>query len=79
MDTLGGVASTRDTATPYAWAASKARAFKGTRMLTYVGGQHINFAVLGSDCVNNAISRFLIDGTAPANDVACPNVGTGIG
>jgi len=68
-------ASTRDAATPYAWAVSMARAFPGTRMLTYVGGQHVNYAVLGSTCVNDTVATFLIDGALPATDVACPNVG----
>jgi pimeloyl-ACP methyl ester carboxylesterase len=68
-------ASTRDAATAYAWAVSMARAFDGARMLTYVGGQHVNYAVLGSPCVNDIVSAFLINGTVPANDVACPNVG----
>lgn len=68
-------ASTRDAATPYAWAASMARAFRGTRMVTYIGGQHVNYAVLGSPCVNDAISAFFINGAAPANDIACPNLG----
>lgn len=52
-----------------------ARAFPGERMLTHVDGQQVNFADLGSRCVNAAICGFLIDGTAPATDVTCPILG----
>ena len=68
-------ASTRDAATAYGWAASMARAFQGARVLTYVGGQHVNYAVLGSSCVNDVVSAFFVNGTVPATDVACPNLG----
>lgn len=67
--------ATKDAATAYHWTVAMARAFPGARTVTYVGGQHVTYGFVGSTCVDDVVSQFLIDGVQPPYDVACLNVG----
>lgn len=66
--------ATRDPATPYPWAQSMARVMKDSRVVTYVGSQHIVYRTTPSKCVNKAVTRFLMSVDQPAHDLACDTV-----
>ncbi|WP_329451607.1 alpha/beta hydrolase [Streptomyces sp. NBC_01724] len=64
------VGTTRDPATPYKWAQSLAGQLSSGRLLTYEGDGHTAYG-RGSDCIDSAINRYLLDGTPPAADKRC--------
>lgn len=66
--------ATRDPATPYAWMQSMARAMKNSRVVTYVGTQHIVYRTTPSTCVNKPLTRFFLTVEQPPRDIACPTV-----
>ncbi len=65
--------STRDARTPYAWTAAMARAFPRSRVVTYVGGQHGDYLLSQSRCVDRRVNRYLVTRSLPAHDMSCPN------
>ncbi|MCF2530535.1 alpha/beta hydrolase [Yinghuangia soli] len=66
------IQGTRDPATPYIGAARMRAALPSARMLTVEGsGNHGQF-VGGGDCVDDAGAAYLVRGTLPAHDWACP-------
>lgn len=64
------VGTTRDPATPYAWARSVARQLGSGRLLTLVGDGHTAYRQ-GSDCIDRAVDRLLLEGTLPAAGTRC--------
>ena len=64
--------STRDGETPYQWAVNMARVYPTMRPVTIVGGIHGTFGLSQSPCVDDAIGGFLVSGTPPPLDLACP-------
>jgi pimeloyl-ACP methyl ester carboxylesterase len=64
------VGTTRDPATPYAWARSSARALESGRLLTMVGDGHTAYRK-GSGCIDRAVDRYLLDGRLPARGTRC--------
>ncbi|MDV7216792.1 alpha/beta hydrolase [Streptomyces prunicolor] len=64
------VGTTRDPATPYRWAQSLARQLSSARLLTYVGDGHTAYG-RGSACIDSAIDRYLLRGTAPGEGKRC--------
>ncbi|NYD22210.1 alpha/beta hydrolase [Kineococcus aurantiacus] len=64
------VGTTRDPATPYAWARSLAGELSSGRLLTYDGDGHTAYAT-GSSCVDSAVDTYLIAGTAPDEGTTC--------
>ncbi len=64
------VGTTRDPATPYAWAQSLAGQLESGRLVTYEGDGHTAYG-RGSDCVDSAVNHFLLEGTAPAAGLRC--------
>jgi fermentation-respiration switch protein FrsA (DUF1100 family) len=64
------VGTTRDPATPYAWAVALAAQLESGRLLTYEGDGHTAYA-LGSRCVDRAVERYLVDGVVPAEGTRC--------
>jgi pimeloyl-ACP methyl ester carboxylesterase len=64
------VGTTRDPATPYPWAQSLASQLSSGTLLTYVGDGHTAYG-RGSDCIDSAINRYLIEGTPPAEGKRC--------
>ncbi|TVL92180.1 alpha/beta hydrolase [Streptomyces sp. SAJ15] len=64
------VGTTRDPATPYVWAQSLATQLSSATLLTYDGDGHTAYG-RGSDCVDNAVNAYLLDGTPPADAKRC--------
>ncbi|MFD5757291.1 alpha/beta hydrolase, partial [Streptomyces sp. NPDC127044] len=64
------VGTTRDPATPYAWAESLASQLSSGVLLTYVGDGHTAYG-RGSVCIDSTIDRYLLQGTPPAKGKRC--------
>jgi pimeloyl-ACP methyl ester carboxylesterase len=64
------VGTTRDPATPYAWAVGLARQLESGVLLTYVGDGHTAYA-RGSSCIDTAVENYLVRGRAPRDGTRC--------
>jgi pimeloyl-ACP methyl ester carboxylesterase len=64
------VGTTRDPATPYAFAQHVAAELESGRLLTYVGDGHTAYA-RGSACIDHAVDAYLDEGTLPARGTRC--------
>ena len=64
------VGTTRDPATPYAWAQALAGQLATGELLTYEGDGHTAF-LQGSSCVDSAISGYLLTGAMPPRGKRC--------
>ncbi|SDK44207.1 alpha/beta hydrolase [Streptomyces indicus] len=64
------VGTTRDPATPYKWAESLAGQLATGTLLTYDGDGHTAYG-RGSDCIDTAVNRYLLDGKAPEDGKRC--------
>ncbi|MFI8454213.1 alpha/beta fold hydrolase [Kitasatospora sp. NPDC085464] len=64
------VGTTRDPATPYAWAQSLAGQLESGRLLTFDGDGHTAYG-RHSACVDGAVNRFLLTGEAPEQGKRC--------
>ena len=64
------VGTTYDPATPYTWAQALHRQLATSTLLTYVGDGHTAFGA-GSDCIDDAVTGFLLTGTPPAPGTTC--------
>ena len=64
------VGTTRDPATPYLWAKGLAGQLDSGRLLTYDGDGHTAYG-RGSDCIDTAINRYLLEGEQPAEGKKC--------
>lgn len=64
------VGTTRDPATPYAWARSLAAELASGRLLTYDGDGHTAYRT-GSSCVDDAVDAYLVAGREPDPDADC--------
>lgn len=64
------VGTTRDPATPYAWAQGLAAQLATGVLLTYDGDGHTAYAQ-GSACVDRVVETYLVDGTPPAPGTRC--------
>jgi pimeloyl-ACP methyl ester carboxylesterase len=64
------VGTTYDPATPYPWAQAMAKELASGVLLTRVGDGHTAYGK-GSTCADNAIDRFLLTGTPPAEGTVC--------
>ncbi|WP_246259363.1 alpha/beta hydrolase [Streptomyces typhae] len=62
--------TTRDPATPYRWAQALASQLSSGRLLTYEGDGHTAYG-RGSDCVDETINTYLLEGRAPKTDKRC--------
>lgn len=60
-----------DPATPYEWAEEMADTLPSASLLTYEGNGHTAFLTAG-ECVDDIVSRFLIDLREPSADATCP-------
>ncbi|GAA2301748.1 alpha/beta hydrolase [Nonomuraea roseoviolacea subsp. roseoviolacea] len=65
------VGTTRDPATPYAWARSLAGELESGVLLTYDGDGHTAYNS-GDTCVDTAVDRYLVTGAPPKNGATCP-------
>ncbi|WNI24041.1 alpha/beta hydrolase [Streptomyces sp. ITFR-16] len=64
------VGTTRDPATPYAWARALADQLASGTLLTYEGDGHTAYG-RGSDCIDTAINTYLLEGTPPPAGKKC--------
>ncbi|MFI6941238.1 alpha/beta hydrolase [Streptomyces sp. NPDC050418] len=64
------VGTTRDPATPYKWAESLAGQLATGTLLTYDGDGHTAYG-RGSDCIDSAVNRYLLDGKTPQDGKKC--------
>ncbi|MFF4744945.1 alpha/beta hydrolase [Streptomyces chengbuensis] len=64
------VGTTRDPATPYAWAEALAGQLESGVLLTREGDGHSGYNI-GSACVDRAVDRYLIEGLPPADGTRC--------
>jgi pimeloyl-ACP methyl ester carboxylesterase len=64
------VGTTRDPATPYAWAQSLARQLQSGELLTYDGDGHTAYN-RGSTCIDHAVENYLVAGTSPKAGLTC--------
>lgn len=63
------VSTTHDPATPYQAGVDLARQLGGA-LITYDGTQH-TAVFAGDDCIDNAVTRYLVDLTPPADNLRC--------
>ncbi|PWI42456.1 proteinase [Streptomyces sp. ICBB 8177] len=64
------VGTTRDPATPYAWARSLAGQLTSGRLLTYEGDGHTAY-VNGDDCIDTAVNGYLLQDKLPPEGKRC--------
>ncbi|MCQ4081142.1 alpha/beta hydrolase [Streptomyces sp. RB6PN25] len=64
------IGTTRDPATPYAWAQSLASQLQSARLLTYVGDGHTIYA-MGNDCIDTAVNAYLLQDKVPPKGERC--------
>ncbi|MDQ6641300.1 MAG: alpha/beta hydrolase [Actinomycetota bacterium] len=64
------VGTTRDPATPLAWAQGLARELDSGTLITRNGDGHTGYN-RGNACVDNAVNGYLIDGTVPKKGLMC--------
>jgi pimeloyl-ACP methyl ester carboxylesterase len=64
------VGTTRDPATPYAWAQGLARELENGHLVTYDGDGHTAYR-RGSPCVDQAVDAYLVDGQVPRDGLRC--------
>jgi len=57
--------STGDGATPFIWSEQMAGAFKRAAFIRYDGWQHVNWTRLRSGCVNDPITKFILNARKP--------------
>jgi pimeloyl-ACP methyl ester carboxylesterase len=64
------VGTTRDPATPYAFAKNLAAELDSARLLTYDGDGHTAYEE-GSSCIDHAVDAYLVQGKLPAEGTRC--------
>jgi pimeloyl-ACP methyl ester carboxylesterase len=64
------VGTTGDLATPYEWAEALAGQLDSGVLLTYEGSGHTAYR-MGSECIDDAVDAYLIDGTVPEDGLRC--------
>ncbi|MFJ5922380.1 alpha/beta hydrolase [Kitasatospora sp. NPDC092948] len=69
-DPIVVVGTTRDPATPYAWAKSLAGQLESGRLLTYEGDGHTAYG-RHNTCIDDAVNHYLLSGAAPDNGKVC--------
>lgn len=65
------VGTTRDPATPYAWAVSLARQLASGVLVTYNGDGHTVYGGSAPPCVREPLDAYLLTGTAPPQGLRC--------
>ncbi len=64
------IGTTRDPATPYAWAKALARQLDSGVLVSRDGDGHTGYNA-GNDCVDEAVHAFLLEGTVPDDGLSC--------
>ncbi|WP_158558310.1 alpha/beta hydrolase [Spongiactinospora gelatinilytica] len=66
------IGTLRDPATPYGWSVALTGHLDNARLLTYDGDGHGVYLLAGSNCVDDAVDRYLIHGELPLENSHCP-------
>ena len=64
------IGTTRDPATPYAWAVGLQKIIANSQLLTLVGDGHTGHN-RGSACIDNAVDNYYLKGVLPAQNLRC--------
>ena len=64
------IGTTRDPATPYAWAVHLADQLDSGVLVSRDGDGHTGYNE-GNDCVDDAVEDYLLDGTVPEDGLTC--------
>ena len=64
------VGTTRDPATPYAWAKALASELDSGVLVSRDGDGHTGFDQ-GNSCVDNAVEKYLLAGVVPQDGLSC--------
>jgi pimeloyl-ACP methyl ester carboxylesterase len=64
------IGTTRDPATPYAWAQALASQLDSGQLITRDGDGHTGYHQ-GNQCVDNAVQRYLVGGKVPQDNLSC--------
>jgi pimeloyl-ACP methyl ester carboxylesterase len=64
------VGTTNDPATPYEWSVSLAEQLSSGVLVTREGEGHTGYNK-GNDCVDDAVERYLLEGTVPQDGLTC--------
>lgn len=64
------IGTTRDPATPYAWAVALAKQLKSGVLITRDGDGHTGYNS-GNQCVDEAVEAYLVDDTVPEDGLRC--------
>jgi pimeloyl-ACP methyl ester carboxylesterase len=64
------VGTTKDPATPYAWAQGLAKQLDDSRLLTFEGVGHTAYGRSGG-CIEQAVDAYYLDGTVPEDGLRC--------
>ena len=64
------VGTTRDPATPYAWAVALAHQLDSGVLVSRDGDGHTGYHV-GNTCVDDAVESYLVSGVVPKNGLSC--------
>ena len=59
-----------DPATPYPWAQGLAKQLQNGHLLTFTGSGHTAYT-RGSQCIDNAVDAYLLQGTVPPAGITC--------
>ena len=62
-----------DPATPYKWALGLSSQLTSSVLLTYEGDGHTAY-MRGSECIDQEIENYLVDGTVPTKNIVCPAI-----
>jgi pimeloyl-ACP methyl ester carboxylesterase len=65
------IGTTNDPATPLKWAQGLAGELSSGVLLTAEGTQHTSFATAGNTCVDDKVTKYLVDLQPPPNDTKC--------
>lgn len=66
------IGTTGDPATPYAGAQAVVGRIDGARLLTFDDTGHTAFGTARSDCIDAAVTAYLVDAVLPPPDAHCP-------
>ncbi|QZY29389.1 alpha/beta hydrolase [Nocardioides coralli] len=65
------IGTTRDPATPYAWAEALAAQLDSGVLLTREGDGHTAYNSGNNDCIDDAVEAYLVEGTVPEPGTTC--------
>ena len=65
-----------DPSTPYEGALTASRLLKNARLLSYAGWGHSAYLKAGNACIDDAVTRYLVDNTLPGRNTVCRPQGT---